>query len=135
MRRYLDERGVNDPALDDGDAGELRRQLIAGVCQVIDEACEQPVVLLLDDAHWADELTHAVLDELIRRSILDRCTPLHVRHLHAEVLAHIGSRTNDPMSGDGAGCERPGFDGRAIGGAAVGDAAANGGHWRWLLAT
>ena len=33
------------------------------------------------------------------------------------------------------GFERPGFDGRAIRGAAVGDAAANGGHWRWLLAT
>ena len=73
VRRYLDERGVNDPALGDGDAGELRRQLIAGVCQVIDDACEQPVVLLLDDAHWADELTQAVLDELVRRPLRAPC--------------------------------------------------------------
>ena len=71
VRRYLDERGVNDPAL--VDAGELRRQLIAGVCQVIDDACEQPVVLLLDDAHWADELTQAVLDELVRRPLRAPC--------------------------------------------------------------
>lgn len=53
------------PAL--GDAGLERTRLFESVCRLLERACaRQPVALLLDDVHWADRGSLALLHYLIR---------------------------------------------------------------------
>jgi len=50
------------------DAEGSRRRLYEGVAQVLRSACEiQPVLLFIDDAHWADDSSFALLHYLHRR--------------------------------------------------------------------
>lgn len=50
------------------DAEGSRRRLYEGIAQVVSSACEiRPVLLFIDDAHWADDSSFALLHYLHRR--------------------------------------------------------------------
>jgi class 3 adenylate cyclase/tetratricopeptide (TPR) repeat protein len=57
---------VNDPAWQSLDPAQRRRRMLDGVRYVLlREARQQPLLLIIEDLHWIDSETQAVLDSLV----------------------------------------------------------------------
>ncbi len=84
LSRLLPDQGTGEPA-DGGDSGLARQQLFGAVLGLLAELAEAaPVLLVLEDLHWAD------------RSTRDLVTFLS-RVLHRERIAIVGSYRSDDL--------------------------------------
>ena len=60
------DQPVDDPAWAEQDQAARRRRLVASLRQVVlREAAARPLILLVDDYHWVDQPSIAVLDEIV----------------------------------------------------------------------
>ncbi len=80
------------------DAEGSRRRLYEGIAQVLTAACDiQPVLMFIDDAHWADDSSLSLLHYLHRR--VTNGLFLLTAHRPEELAAREASATTDFLSG------------------------------------
>ncbi|MFN7973342.1 MAG: tetratricopeptide repeat protein [Acidobacteriota bacterium] len=65
LRELPEVSELTEPALEAADRRRLLLSTLAGICDVLSEA--QPLLLLLDDLQWADDLTQGFLRALLER--------------------------------------------------------------------
>ncbi|MCB0159333.1 MAG: AAA family ATPase, partial [Caldilineaceae bacterium] len=85
-----------DARLAQADAAHLRYRIITGVSRFLfDLAAQEPTVLVLEDLHWADDLSLdllvQLLDELARRPVLLLCVHRPAHERRAGQLAAIAA--------------------------------------------
>jgi len=91
--RYSD---LPEPSVLDAEGG--RRRLYEGIARVLRSACEErPVLLFVDDLHWADESSVALLHYLSRR--VSNGMYLLTAHRPEELAADKGDTTTEWLSG------------------------------------